>query len=118
MFGGMQDFALRVPRLIDHAEREHGGQEIVSHWADGSQTRTNWAGIARDARRLAQALERLGLKPGDRVATLGMNHARHLTAWYGTIWMKQWYDAKTKKLTGIVPTQAQGFDLRAAWLES
>lgn len=87
MFGGMQDFALRVPRLIDHAEREHGGQDIVSHWADGSQTRTNWAGIARDARRLAQALERLGLKPGDRVATLGMNHARHLTAWYGTIGM-------------------------------
>lgn len=40
------------------------------------------------------------------------------TAWYGTIWMKQWYDAKTKKLIGIVPTQEPGFDLRAAWLES
>ncbi len=87
MLGGMQDFALRVPRLIDHAEREHGAQEIVSHWADGSETRTDWAGIARDARRLAQALEGLGLKPGDRVATFAMNHARHLTAWYGAIGM-------------------------------
>jgi fatty-acyl-CoA synthase len=87
MLGGMQDFALRVPRLIDHAEREHGAQEIVSHWADGSETRTTWAGIAHDARRLAQALEGMGLKPGDRVATLGMNHARHLTAWYGAIGM-------------------------------
>jgi fatty-acyl-CoA synthase len=87
MLGGMQDFALRVPRLIDHAEREHGAQEIVSHWADGSETRTTWAGIAHDARRLAQALEALGLKRGDRVATLGMNHARHLTAWYGAIGM-------------------------------
>jgi fatty-acyl-CoA synthase len=83
----MQDFALRVPRLIDHAEREHGRQEIVSHWADGSETRTDWAGVARDARRLAQALEGLGLGIGDRVATLAMNHARHLTAWYGAIGM-------------------------------
>ena len=85
MLGGMQDFALRVPRLIDHAEREHGAREIVSHWTDGTETRTNWAGIARDARRLAQALEGLGLKPGDRVATLAMNHARHLVSWYGAV---------------------------------
>ena len=47
MLGGMQDFELRVPRLIDHAERENGTREIVTHWADGSQTRTNWAEIGR-----------------------------------------------------------------------
>ncbi|MGK6355319.1 long-chain fatty acid--CoA ligase [Sphingomonas sp. DT-207] len=87
MLGGMQDFELRVMRLLDHAEREHGRQEIVSRWADGSETRTTWAGIARDARRLAQALERLGVKPGERVATLAMNHSRHLVAWYGVAGM-------------------------------
>ena len=87
MLGGMQDWELRIPRLIDHAEREHGRREIVTRWADGSQTRTNWAGIARDARKLAQALERLGVKRGDRVATLGMNHSHHLVAWYGAIGM-------------------------------
>ena len=87
MLGGMQDFELRVMRLLDHAAREHGPREIVTRWADGSETRTNWAGIARDSRRLAQALERLGVKPGDRVATLAMNHSRHLVAWYGTIGM-------------------------------
>ena len=85
MLGGMQDFELRVPRLLDHAAREHGGREIVSVWADGSETRTNWAGIARDARKLSQALEKLGCKPGDRIATLGMNHSRHLVSWYGAI---------------------------------
>jgi fatty-acyl-CoA synthase len=83
----MQDYELRVPRLIDHAAREHGAREIVSHWADGSETRTDWAGIARDAKKLAQALERCGVKPGDRVATLAMNHSRHLVAWYGVIGM-------------------------------
>lgn len=87
MLGAMQDFELRVPRLIEHAEREHGAREIVSRWADGSETRTSWAGIARDARKLAQALERMGLKRGDRVATLAMNHARHLVTWYGAIGM-------------------------------
>ena len=87
MLGGMQDFELRVPRLIDHAAREHGRQEVVTGWADGTVTRTNWAGIARDARKLAQALERLGVKRGDRVATLAMNHHRHLIAWYGAIGM-------------------------------
>ena len=56
MLGGMQDFALRVPRLIDHAAREHGAREIVTRWADGHETRTSWAGIHRDARRLAQAV--------------------------------------------------------------
>ena len=87
MDGTMQDIELRVSRLVDHAEREHGAQEIVSRWADGQETRTNWAGIARDARKLSQALVGMGLKPGDRVATLGMNHARHLVAWYGAIGM-------------------------------
>ena len=83
--GAMQDFPLRVMRLVDHAEREHGDGEIVSAWADGSVSRTNWREVARDARRMAQALERLGMKPGDRIATLAMNHSRHLTAWYGAI---------------------------------
>jgi fatty-acyl-CoA synthase len=81
----MQDFELRVPRLMDHAAREHGKREIVSVWADGRETRTNWAGIARDAKKLAQALEKMGCKPGDRIATLAMNHSRHLVAWYGAI---------------------------------
>ncbi len=87
MLGGMQDFELRVPRLIDHAAREHGSREIVTYWADGHETRTTWAGIARDAKKLAQALVTMGMKPGDRIATLGMNHSRHLAAWYGAIGM-------------------------------
>lgn len=85
--GSMQSWPLRVMKLVDHAEQEHGSGEIVSAWADGSITRTNWRTVAGDARKMAQALEALGLKPGDRVATLAMNHARHLVAWYGAIGM-------------------------------
>ncbi|MEO7787336.1 MAG: long-chain fatty acid--CoA ligase [Sphingomicrobium sp.] len=85
--GAMQDWPLRVIRLVDHAEREHGDREIVSAWAGGRITRTNWRQVAYDARRMAQALEASGIKPGDRVATLAMNHSAHLTAWYGAIGM-------------------------------
>lgn len=87
MLGGMQDWPLRIMRLLDHAEREHGSREIVSRYAAGNIVRTDWTGIARDARRLARALERLGIQRGERVATLAMNHARHIVAWYGTIGM-------------------------------
>ncbi len=87
MLGAMQDWPLRVTRLIDYAEKEHGNREIVSRWADGSVTRTSYAGLARDARKLAKALERLGINREDRVATLAMNHSRHIVAWYGTIGM-------------------------------
>jgi fatty-acyl-CoA synthase len=83
--GAMQYWPLRVMRLVDHAEREHPAGEIVTAWSDGKITRTNWASVAKDARRMAQALEKLGVKPGDRVATLAMNHSHHLTSWYGAI---------------------------------
>ena len=83
--GGMQDWKLRVTHLIDHAAREHGTREIVSRWGDGSETRTDWAGIRHDAVRMTQALRRLGIRPGDRIATLAMNHSRHLVTWYGAV---------------------------------
>jgi len=85
--GAMQHWPLRLTRLVDHAEREHGGREIVSAWADGSITRTDWRRVASDARRMAKALTTMGIGKGDRVATLAMNHAHHLISWYGSIGM-------------------------------
>jgi 3-(methylthio)propionyl---CoA ligase len=87
MLGGMQAGKLLVTNLIDHAAREHGSREIVSYWADGSLTRSNWSEIGHDARKFAQVLIKLGIKKGDRVATLAMNHSRHLVSWYGSAGM-------------------------------
>ncbi|MEZ5744815.1 MAG: long-chain fatty acid--CoA ligase [Sphingomonadaceae bacterium] len=83
MIGGMQDWELRVSMLLDHAARDHGDREILTRWNDGSETRTNWRGIRHDALRMVQALRRMGLQPGDRVATLAMNHNNHLVSWFG-----------------------------------
>jgi len=79
----MQDWELRVSHLIDHAAAEYADREIVTRWNDGSEERTTWAGIRRDALKMVQALQRLGINPGDRVATLAMNHGPHLVTWYG-----------------------------------
>ncbi len=83
--GTMQDWDLRVTHLIDHAAREHGSREIVTRWNNGQTERSNWAAVATEARQLAQAFTKMGLKPGDRVATFAMNHHHHLAAWYGAI---------------------------------
>ena len=73
MRGTMQDWDLRVPHLIDYAAREHGTREIVTRWTDGTMERTNWAGVAREARKLSQAFTALGLQKGDRIATFSEN---------------------------------------------
>ena len=86
-FGAMQDWSMRISHVIDHAAREASGREIVTHWADGTETRTDWAGIHLDARKMAQALLSLGLTKGDRVASLAMNHSRHLVSWFGVAGM-------------------------------
>lgn len=83
MFGLMQDSALTVDRFLDHGATWHGDREIVSREADGSVTRTNYRDLRDTARRVSDALLAAGIAPGDRVATLGWNSARHMAAWYG-----------------------------------
>ena len=78
----MQDRQLLVSSLLTHAERFHPRGEIVSHMVEGGTTRTDWAGIAARARRLARALRRLGVRPGHRVATLAWNTTRHLELYF------------------------------------
>jgi len=87
MLGKMQDWPLRVMRILDHAEQVHGSREIVTCEVDGSVHRANWRGVARDSRAFAHYLDTLGVKPGDRVATLAKNHVRHLVSWFGTMGM-------------------------------
>ena len=83
MKGLMQDWPLTVDKLLDHAAAWHGAREIVSRDAEGRVSRTDYAGVHRDAKRVTNALRRLGVRHGDRVATMGWNGARHLSAWYG-----------------------------------
>ncbi len=83
MLGLMQDWPLLVHKIIDHAALYHGDREVVSRSVEGPIHRTNYREIAARARKVAHALDRHGIQPGDRVATLAWNTWRHIEAWYG-----------------------------------
>ena len=83
MLGLMQDWPLLVHKIIDHAALYHGDREVVSRSVEGPIHRTNYSEIALRARKVAEALDRLGIRQGDRVATLAWNTGRHIEAWYG-----------------------------------
>jgi fatty-acyl-CoA synthase len=85
MLGLMQDWPLLAHKIIDHAALYHGGREVVSRSVEGPIVRTNYREVARRARKVADALDRLGVRLGDRVATLAWNTHRHLEAWYGIV---------------------------------
>ena len=79
----MQDWPLRVSSILEHAARFHGDREIVSRSVEGPIVRTTYGEMAVRARKVAQALRRLGVNEGDVVATMAWNTGRHMEAWYG-----------------------------------
>jgi len=82
MLGLMQDWPLTVDKIADHAGRWHGDREIVSRSVEGPVVRSTYAQMRERAKRLSSALLALGVRPGDRVATLAWNTGRHMEAWY------------------------------------
>lgn len=81
--GLMQQHALLIPSLLDHAARAHRGATIVSLAAGAPAHRCGYADVDLRARQLAQALTALGVRPGDRVGTMAWNHHRHLELFFG-----------------------------------
>ena len=83
MLGQMQDHPLLISSLIDFAGRHHAEAQVVSRRVEGDIHRTTYADVAKRSRRVANALDRLGLAFSDRVATLAWNGYRHLELYFG-----------------------------------
>jgi len=83
MNGLMMDYPLTLSTIFRRAEAVYPRHEVVWRCADKSLQRYTYGDFAVRARRLARALRDLGVKPGERVATLGWNHGPHLEAYFG-----------------------------------
>ncbi|MEO1491684.1 MAG: long-chain-fatty-acid--CoA ligase [Pseudomonadota bacterium] len=83
MQGLMQDWPLRVSRILDHAAKYHAKRPIISRSVEGPITRSTWGELHTRARKLASALARLGVRRGDMIGAMAWNTTRHMEVWYG-----------------------------------
>jgi len=83
LMGQMMNQPLLVSGILEFAARHYGSSEIVSRRVEGDLHRYTMRECHQRARRLANALHALGVRMGERVATLAWNGYRHLEAYYG-----------------------------------
>jgi fatty-acyl-CoA synthase len=83
MHGTMMDYPLALPAFLERAGALFRDVEIVSRRPDRTIVRGTFGEFYDRARRLAEALTKLGIQRGDRVATMMWNHSGHLEAFFG-----------------------------------
>jgi fatty-acyl-CoA synthase len=78
----MDDYPLSLTAIVERAERFSPARKVVFRRPDGSVGRTTLGDCAARARRLGSALQRLGIAPGDPVATLMWNQPEHVEVYF------------------------------------
>ncbi|WP_112321569.1 long-chain-fatty-acid--CoA ligase [Oceanibium sediminis] len=79
----MQQFPLRVGRILDHAARYHPNRSLITRTVEGPISETSWSVVRDRALHVSQALNRMGIGRGDVVGVMAWNTARHMEVWYG-----------------------------------
>src|SRR5689334_17474326 len=81
MFGTMQDYPLTTTMLFRHGVDVYGDSEVVTF--EGEKSRyASFTEVGQRVERLAGALRRLGVEPGDRVGTFAWNIQEHLEPYF------------------------------------
>lgn len=82
MEGLMMNYQLTMDRILEYANRTFPGKQITTKLPDGSLHRYTYADMYKRVKRLAAALVKRGVEPGDRVATFAWNHYQHMELYY------------------------------------
>ena len=77
----MQAYGLTVDRFLDHAAKWHGRVPVITAGEDA----VDYSALRERANRLSGALLDIGLRPGDRLATLAWNTRHHVEVWYASM---------------------------------
>lgn len=83
MHGTMMDYPLVLPSFLERAGSLFQKVEIVSRRPDRTVQRSTFGAFYERSHRLSETLTTLGVKRGDRVATMMWNHSGHLEAFFG-----------------------------------
>ncbi|MBO9558386.1 MAG: AMP-binding protein [Caulobacter sp.] len=85
--GEMQAFALTLDKFLEHAAKWCPDAQVVTARDGGAIDRIGYADLLVRSRKASALLAGLGVKTGDRVATLAWNSQAHVEAWYGIMGM-------------------------------
>lgn len=85
--GSMQEFALTLDKLLDHAAKWHPRAQIATGRDGGRIDRVTYADLRARSLRVSSLLADLGIGVGDRVATLAWNTQAHVETWYAVMGM-------------------------------
>ncbi|MCX7359148.1 MAG: AMP-binding protein [Alphaproteobacteria bacterium] len=99
--GEMQSFPLTLDKFLEHAAKWRPNAEVVTARDGGRRDRIGYAGLMDRSRRVSAVLRDLGVKPGDRVATLAWNTQTHVEAWYAIMGMGAVCHTLNPRLTGL-----------------
>jgi acyl-CoA synthetase (AMP-forming)/AMP-acid ligase II len=77
----MMDFPLTIRHIFEHGRALYADSEVVTSEATKPR-RIEFMSLANRAEQLAAGLRRLGVKPGDRVATFAWNNQEHQEAYF------------------------------------
>src|SRR4051812_1015036 len=88
MQGLMMDVPLTIPLIVRHAEALHGAKLVISRGPERGIERLTYGELFGRARQLAGALQDLGVRRGDRVATFCWNHHQHVETYFAVPCMR------------------------------
>jgi len=78
----MMNYQLTLDRILERANTMFPRKRITTKLPDGSLHRYTYADMYTRTKRLAKALGKLGVEPGDRVGTFAWNNYQHLELYY------------------------------------
>lgn len=85
--GAMQPYRLTLDKFLDHAAMWHAHTQVVTARVGAPNARIGYAGLRERAMRVSVALASLGVRVGQRVATLAWNSQAHVEVWFGIMGM-------------------------------
>jgi fatty-acyl-CoA synthase len=81
MLSTMSEFPLTIGSIVEFGFKVHGDSKVQT-WTGEAARAASFREVGARAKKLARALEKLGIRNGDRVGTLCWNTQEHLEAYF------------------------------------